>query len=217
MNLAYSLNNLQAVGRRFLFLGLVSTRSPASRATMRSAISSTLLSWVTITIPARCPRPGAHHRRVEARRPCSCSDAPAACKVPTRTEVGFGRSPGPQVGNWKGVARPRERPSGKASGHQRQPMTARSLGNPGTPAPPPVMPTEKARFPDGWLESDKSGELVLKRTYREFVPVPLPDQSRWRQVQRRSPGMDGGATDLGVEAAELAELTAALARAVRAP
>jgi very-short-patch-repair endonuclease len=35
-----------------------------------------------------------------------------------------------------------------------------------------VEDLEKARFPDGWLETDKSGELVLKRTYREFAPVP---------------------------------------------
>ena len=35
-----------------------------------------------------------------------------------------------------------------------------------------VEDLEQARFPDGWLESDNSGELVLKRTYREFAPVP---------------------------------------------
>ncbi|MFN7899492.1 MAG: DEAD/DEAH box helicase [Synechococcaceae cyanobacterium] len=31
---------------------------------------------------------------------------------------------------------------------------------------------EQARFPDGWLETNRDGELVLKRTYREFAPVP---------------------------------------------
>ena len=35
-----------------------------------------------------------------------------------------------------------------------------------------VEDLEKARFPDGWLETDKSGDLVLKRTYRDFAPVP---------------------------------------------
>jgi len=35
-----------------------------------------------------------------------------------------------------------------------------------------VEDLEKARFPDGWLEADKGGELVLKKTYREFAPVP---------------------------------------------
>jgi superfamily II DNA/RNA helicase len=31
---------------------------------------------------------------------------------------------------------------------------------------------EKANFPDGWLEPDKDGELVLRRTYRPYAPVP---------------------------------------------
>lgn len=35
-----------------------------------------------------------------------------------------------------------------------------------------VEDLERARFPDGWLETDNKGELVLKRTYREFAPVP---------------------------------------------
>lgn len=35
-----------------------------------------------------------------------------------------------------------------------------------------VEDPEQARFPDGWLETNRDGELVLKRTYREFAPVP---------------------------------------------
>jgi hypothetical protein len=35
-----------------------------------------------------------------------------------------------------------------------------------------VEDLEKARLPDGWLEADRDGELVLKKTYREFAPVP---------------------------------------------
>ena len=31
---------------------------------------------------------------------------------------------------------------------------------------------ERANFPDGWLELDRNDELSLKRTYREFAPVP---------------------------------------------
>ena len=31
---------------------------------------------------------------------------------------------------------------------------------------------EAANFPDGWLEPDKNDELVLKRNFREFAPVP---------------------------------------------
>ena len=40
---------------------------------------------------------------------------------------------------------------------------------------------EKANFPDGWLEPDKDGELVLRRTYRHFAPVPCRFRSRWRR------------------------------------
>jgi len=39
---------------------------------------------------------------------------------------------------------------------------------------------EQANFPDGWLEPDKNNELTLKRTFREFAPVPCrfsPDGS----------------------------------------
>jgi len=45
---------------------------------------------------------------------------------------------------------------------------------------------EKAKFPDGWLEPDRNDELTLKRTYREFAPVPC----RFRS--------DGGASSDGL-------------------
>ncbi len=35
-----------------------------------------------------------------------------------------------------------------------------------------VEDLEKARFPDGWLETSKSGDLGVKKTFRDYVPVP---------------------------------------------
>jgi hypothetical protein len=51
-----------------------------------------------------------------------------------------------------------------------------------------VEDLEKARFPDGWLETDKSGELVLKRTYREFTPVPCRVRSDGTAGHDGTPG-----------------------------
>jgi superfamily II DNA/RNA helicase len=45
---------------------------------------------------------------------------------------------------------------------------------------------EQANYPDGWLEPDKQGELTLKRTYREYAPVPCRFQS------------DGGSSSAGL-------------------
>jgi hypothetical protein len=47
---------------------------------------------------------------------------------------------------------------------------------------------ENANIPDGWLEPDKNDELALKRTYREFAPVPCRFRSDGRAGTDGLPG-----------------------------